>query len=287
MTTLYHYCSNNAFHSTVESQSIWLSSLTLSNDSMEGKLVKNIISHIANDENLDSATTQGLLDLITGLEGFIDGLGYCLSKEGDLLSQWRGYADDATGVSIGFSKEYLKRLSETTGSQDVPGFTLQKVEYGLNKQIKMVKPTYKKLKSQIDNGALKIPGARGLLETRSADEIARENEVIKDAYKNLTLTVFTLFKELYLLKNEAFSEEREWRLLSYLLDHENDDCLFYSQGNRIIPYREFALTALDINPINEIIIGPKNITPKRVIDKFLKKHGFMDVDIKRSSASYR
>ena len=33
---LYHYCSNEAFCSILKSKSLWLSSLSLSNDKMEG-----------------------------------------------------------------------------------------------------------------------------------------------------------------------------------------------------------------------------------------------------------
>jgi hypothetical protein len=32
----------------------------------------------------------------------------CFSEAGDLLSQWRGYANDAQGISIGFYKPILQ-----------------------------------------------------------------------------------------------------------------------------------------------------------------------------------
>lgn len=32
----------------------------------------------------------------------------CFSGNGDLLSQWRGYAGDGTGIAIGFKTKYLK-----------------------------------------------------------------------------------------------------------------------------------------------------------------------------------
>ncbi len=34
---LYHYCSNEAFRSIIDKKAIWLSSLSLTNDPMEGK----------------------------------------------------------------------------------------------------------------------------------------------------------------------------------------------------------------------------------------------------------
>jgi hypothetical protein len=74
---------------------------------MEGKLVTEILALLAKDDGLDETDTQRLQQSAAGLEEVIDGLGFCLSEDGDLLSQWRGYAADASGVSIGFSKEYL------------------------------------------------------------------------------------------------------------------------------------------------------------------------------------
>ncbi|WP_454913808.1 hypothetical protein [Stutzerimonas chloritidismutans] len=52
LETLYHYCSTGTFAAILQTQSIWLSSLTLSNDSMEGQLVKETIIRLAKEDNL-------------------------------------------------------------------------------------------------------------------------------------------------------------------------------------------------------------------------------------------
>ncbi|MCX5827610.1 MAG: DUF2971 domain-containing protein, partial [Deltaproteobacteria bacterium] len=110
MTVLYHYCSTSVFVSIIENRSIWLSSLNLSNDSLEGKLVAEIVARISTSDGLDQASSEELQKGVNFIEQIVDGLGFCLSEEGDLLSQWRGYAEDATGFSIGFSKKYLERM---------------------------------------------------------------------------------------------------------------------------------------------------------------------------------
>jgi len=97
MMILYHYCSNTDFHSIIENRRILLSSLSLSNDSMEGKLVAEILARIAKADGLDQPATRRLQESVSRLEQLFDGLGFCLSEDGDLLSQWRGYAADATG----------------------------------------------------------------------------------------------------------------------------------------------------------------------------------------------
>ena len=286
MTILYHYCSNNAFHSIIENRRIWLSSLSLSNDSMEGKLVAEILARIAKADGLDQAATHRLQDTVSGLEKVIDGLGFCLSEEGDLLSQWRGYAADATGVSIGFSKDYLEQFAEASRSKK-SGFMLQRVEYDLEIQESLIEPTYRRIKELINEGAFKFPGKRTLLDARSDDEVERDNEKIKSAFSRLSMTVLTLFTELFLLKTSAFREEREWRLISHFVKGGDDTCSFRSLNDRIVPFREFDLLESENGSIVEVILGPKNITPSYVIESFLKQHGFANVKISRSKASYR
>ncbi len=265
---------------------IWLSSLSLSNDSMEGKLIAALFNQIAETDGLAQAHTHRLQGLVSFLEKIIDGLGFCLSEDGDLLSQWRGYAADASGVSIGFSKEYLEKFGENREQAEM-GFTLQKVEYDPETQEGLVKPTYMKVKQLIDQGAFKIFGRRSLLDMRNDDEIEKEDGEIKSAFSRLSMTILPLFAELYLLKTWAFREEREWRLISYFLKNGDETCSFRAVSDRIIPFRKFELAASVGNPIVEVILGPKNITPEYVIESFLKQNGFGAVKISRSKATYR
>jgi len=287
MTILYHYCSSNAFQSIIENRRIWLSSLSLSNDSMEGKLVAEILARIAKADGLDQAAMHRLQESVSGLEQVIDGLGFCLSEDGDLLSQWRGYAADATGVSIGFSKDYLARFAEASRAPEKSGFTLQRVEYDLEIQESLIKPTYIEIKKLINEGAFKLPVRTILSDGRSNDEVKRDNEKIKSAFSQLTLTVLTLFAKLFLLKSSAFREEHEWRLISYFVKTGDDMCSFRALNDRIVPFREFELLESESGSIVEVILGPKNTTPNYVIESFLKQRGFANVTILRSEATYR
>jgi hypothetical protein len=92
---------------------------------------------------------------------------------------------------------------------------------------------------------------------------------------------------MFALKNEAFSEEREWRLVSFMSKIPPDDCLFRANRNRLIPYRQFELRRLTEVMISEVIIGPKNITPIEIVEKFLTINGFENAKVSRSKASYR
>lgn len=72
-----------------------------------------------------------------------------------------------------------------------------------------------------------------------------------------------------------------------LIQASNSPALFRASGNRLIPYREFSLDLLDVKSIAEVYIGPKNISPKSVIEKFLHQNGFPEVSVNYSAATYR
>jgi hypothetical protein len=254
---------------------------------MEGKLVAEILARIAKADKLDQDMIHRLHESVSLLEQVVDGLGFCLSEEGDLLSQWRGYAADATGVSVGFSKDYLEHLAEVSRQPEKSGFTLQRVEYDPEIQENLLKPTYIEIKKLINEGAFRFPGKHSLLDWRSDDEVKRNNEKIKRAFSNLSMRVLILFAKLFLLKTNAFREEREWRLISYFVKTGDDMCSFRALNDRIVPFREFDLLESESGSIVEVILGPKNTTPNYVIDGLLKQNGFANVKILHSKATYR
>ena len=155
---LYHYCSNEAFQSIINKRAIWLSSLSLTNDPMEGKWLRKIFGEICADEKLDENATKRVIEGIGDLDKVVEGLGFSLSEYGDMLSQWRGYASDASGMCIGFSKAYFEELAEELRVADKPQFTLIQVEYDAEEQKTILNPTYKKIKQFIDDGAFRYPG---------------------------------------------------------------------------------------------------------------------------------
>lgn len=285
--TLYHYCSTRAFHSIVETRSLWLSSLSQSSDYMEGKLVAKAIERLAVSGNLAPAIAKQIQDKMVLIENVFGSLGFCLSAEGDLLSQWRGYAADATGVAIGFNKDYLEWLAEASRSEKQGGFRLKKVEYNLSAHDALVEPTYLEVKRLISVGAFKTLGPQGLVDIRTDEEIELDNKGIRNATTNALLTLAILVPTLYLLKSSAFREEHEWRLTSLLVDTETGSCSHRSVDDQLVPFRVYELREMERGPVSEVILGPKHATPVRVVQNFLKQSGFGEVKVIRSEATYR
>lgn len=93
--------------------------------------------------------------------------------------------------------------------------------------------------------------------------------------------------QLFFLKSIAFQEEREWRLLSFLIRNGEDACSHRIADNRIVPYRKVDLIELERRPIAEVILGPRHGTPPEIVQNFLQLNGYGFVKVKPSEASYR
>lgn len=289
MDALYHYCSSDTFTSIVHGQSIWLSSLSLSNDTMEGRLVNKTLMHLADRDQLDIKLRECLQHEMAVFENLFDGLGFCLSEDGDLLSQWRGYADDAHGVSIGFNRMYLERLADLSKATYGSGFNLLKVEYEPCVHEAEVAPTYHELHNLLKARTFTMSSEFYLPDVATQKTIAEEITERKenDGYWEFTFKLLELFPSLFRLKAPAFREEREWRLLSIMSYGSAEPCHFRSARNRIIPYRAYSLPKIDIPAISEVVLGPRHETPIKVVESMLKQAGFGEAKVRRSDATYR
>jgi hypothetical protein len=231
-----------------------------------------------------------LLSSFQAIENNFDGLGFCLSEEGDLLSQWRGYAADASGVSIGFSTKYLQELANRDVELQTladPVVQLHQVKYSTDEHDAQVNPTYIEVRKAIDKGAFRFIQSKGLLDSRTESEIIEENKRSAEALNSAFGVLFALVPKLFVLKSSAFREEREWRLLSHLIWSVADECSYRPVHGRLIPYRALKLPALASSPIVKVVLGPKHITPTSMVADFLKKSGFLEVEVVRSAATYR
>jgi Protein of unknown function (DUF2971) len=283
---LYHYCSAQTFIQIVGSVSIRLSSLAQSNDSMEGKLVSESIARLGAKDTLSSAEIERMQVDFRLMEDLFGGLGFCLSEEGDLLSQWRGYAADGTGVSIGFAKDYLEELIKTDLSTTGAKIVLEKVEYDRSAQDDLVHPAYSEIKSRMKNSAWQYPTALAIGAATGEERAARERASFA-ANMNISLVALSLLEKLYLLKSSGFREEREWRLLAHKLKGSLSVDNYRATGDQIIPFTSLKLRSLSHPRVSRVVLGPKHRSPTNVVREFLQKAGFPEVEVVTSESTYR
>lgn len=316
---LYHYCSLDTFFNIIKNRSLWLSDISKSNDSQELLCFKEGVQSAISDkfsEYIDSilkkskeleSNPKEALDFMKSKEEhqeafkrildtykmeqsfFMNTWGICFSEEGDLLSQWRGYADDAKGVSIGFSKEKLGTSFKEISKSPFVFMKLGKVYYTKEYVIDIIKN-----KTNLDSINLET----------TPEQI---NDILCE-----TLSIVT--KEGPFYKGTSFSEEKEWRLAitdmfpikynrkSYLnilkkantnlLPLEIKDWNYIIKQDVLVSYIELYLHNIK-DAVSSIIIGPKSKCTTDDIRDFLIFHGLLkddydnSIEVKKSESSYR
>lgn len=275
--TLYHYCSTEAFRSILGNRSVWLSSLISSNDALEGKWITTIIDSLAKTASIEDSDRARLIDAVKLIDDAVDCLGFCLSKDGDTLSQWRGYADDGRGVSIGFNEAALKRM--VAKGADI---SFQEVTYEILEQKRKVRPHFTKIKSLVNRGVLHLP----LTGSPFVSSDSPEAQHYLQLQGELVEVIGALFPMWFSMKNPAFREEREWRLAKLILPPYRAD--YRTSNGRLIPFTPVSFPDAVTGPvIDKIYLGPKHPTPRPIVLGFLKRFGYEDVEVIPSEASYR
>lgn len=286
----YYYCSLNTFLNILKNKQIYLSDPLKMNDTLE---IKWYLEKLNNEDRtfsmLDFDVAESLIERVKArsyidftLEEFmeiLDSKGQssvyisCFSKEPDILSQWRAYAEDGKGVSIGFNLDNLCTSSN---------IFFEKVTY-----------TDSVVYNDGENNLEII-----------ADQIGTVLDINNITKKEEQVEVFLheLIQEFVKYKNPAFIEEKEVRLV-YCDDMKFEE-IVNSKGAFLEPWKsvklehDFRITGnaditefvkLDYDPlaIEEICIGPKCSLSEQDVKNIVYKLLGTDVSVRTSKSSYR
>ena len=319
---LYHYCSNEKAYNILKGKTIRLSDIIKSNDSFEMNILFpeffDELLNIYNDFNgfdyefcynkkRNSIAWQHFVkDLekeVTKLihSGNISTYVVCFSEEGDLLSQWRGYANDAQGVALGFDFNMLEKYAQNSSL-----LRLEKVIYLSPEERKQL----------IYNSAKEI-----LFIINTVLNAKMEgNVIIEDGlefgnyiYENIRFNILQQINETVCYKMNGFKEECEWRLYldnpinketdkvelvkmlgndeqwnQVALEFINERLNFQVTSKNIVPYLEISFSEIDKTNklIKEIIAGPCNQISEVDMNLFLKKYNIVECAFNPSQVNY-
>ena len=315
---VYHYCSTDVFQQIISNKKIRLSDITKSNDSAELKWASRYVKDMFMEkyESAAQATkyfregypkelfeqflSQSIIETFDDDKRYYTFFVCCFSAVGDQLSQWRGYADDGKGLSIGFDQEKMKNSADE--EQERGGYYLifDKVVYHESEQKNIVKQYADALISD--------------LKLWAKSEVIEGNTELVTEYL-FGKTMGNLFKRCVLLKNPFFIEEKEYRLcylntvepmneakkkalerfrMKYKYSDLGDkskkkpvitpEIGYYCRNSILVPYFDYSF---DKSIVKEVIIGPKSKASERDIGEFLHNYGFHDVMVKKSAGTYR
>lgn len=224
--TIYHYTTQQGLLGILESKCLWASRIQHLNDSTEFLLgLERVIEHLRHGR-VNDATDQERVEELVEYAQDLGGSSVCVasfSEDGDQLSQWRAYGGVAGGVAIGFDSRKLAARASAR-------FKLIRCIYEQSEQERLI--------SHMINLASAPVNEAGW------DPLSPERRII-----NKVLSIAPI------IKHGAFSEEREWRLIS---EPVRADILSYRSGaSMLIPYFPIELADHDGNlPINRIVVGP-------------------------------
>lgn len=188
----------------------------------------------------------------------------CFSGNGDLLSQWRGYAGDGTGIAIGFKVKYLKQWRAFAGEKEVSKIAgFGKVNYEENNADDLL--------DEVSDILIKC-----------SDKMQKcQNKEEKKFYKQFMWQCLkNIDNKSIFYKNTLFNEEDEYRMffrnmvdcidakynvprdLHKRIKNQVDgwklsDLEYRVNSSGIVTYYDLSFEAVMNDIIAEIVIGPK------------------------------
>jgi hypothetical protein len=283
----YHYCSNAAFCSIVEQKRLRLSLLSMSNDAKEGQHILDVARRLLGDDCKDTDEILKQLDFVISQ---VSAIGFCVSEDGDLLSQWRGYADDARGVAIGFEADVVKAAAEEENGDDII-VRFAKVAYDDEQLAEVMLPDLAPVVEYYKSGRMAPPRYPTILSPMTEEEQRSEDARHQKASIELFWMLFRIASYAYLVKSPFFKEETEWRLLSLLVRGASGlqlpSAQFSATVDKLKPFRDFPLKEFAPEMIREVVLGPRNQTPDDVIKLFLSSRKLPHVMVRRSKGTYQ
>ncbi len=240
--TLYHYTGFSSLRGIVQGKSLWVGSVHYMNDAMELWQALDGIDYLLEPQIAFGGSSPRTLfshqfkRWIGKLRGDLDKtlFIFSLSEAESILSQWRSYTPHGKGVSIGFSRGIVDRLL------DVHKFKLGKCVYDPNDQQALLHALVEKLWSTCQNGTHEI------FPTGAPTEIDYSPVFEKHASD--------IYQVLALVKNQAFEEEREWRLISPL-HFDLANCDFREGESMMVPYLTVSLGKEQVK-FDSVLLGP-------------------------------
>ena len=272
---LFHYCSATSFLAILQNRTIRFSDASQLNDGEEvvwpNDLFSQAITLIRAGEGGVQASliTNAFLDLIeqrwaASLQTSRHFVA-CFSRMGDSLSQWRAYADDATGLAIGF-----------TGLETFPSQLIE-VCYDYTLQ----------LKEMIE--------CICYLFTKSLTPNYSSSQFTWDVIGFVSRSIG--------YKNPAFYEEHEVRLSRIVgsfnfatsvhqfdnaeLSRKDFKVSYREARGRLVPYSDIRFDTDTAMRVSEITIGPRSQVTSQELELFLGSYGYSGVKIQSAGTRYR
>lgn len=269
---IYHYTTSGGLIGIISNQKLWATNVWFMNDTGEATFGTQAIVALLESKTAGSEFEKKTIELALGIihrvraaDDFPQSYIACLSKHGDLLSQWRAYGG-ANGFSIGFDMEVLRNIGMTVA--DESKFTLREVSYDVTVHKNILNMFY-----------------HDEVEVRPTREHVTEESVA---------TAFCMRAVQFApaLKDPAFQEEAEVRLQVFREASPAANIAFRDSVMGVTPYIEPPISMPGdekSSAIREVLVGPQRHSAEAIIavKQLLACNELLDVKVKKSSVPLR
>jgi hypothetical protein len=304
---LWHYTSILGFREIVSNKSIFATDVRFLNDREEFIHARKIVSEVLaqtpeldeggflNKEFLAKAVMLGFdSGPLANTQVFVA----CFSAAEDQLGQWRGYSQASSGVSLGFD---LRAFRPPANSDTLVSFA--PCVYDTTKKEKLLLDALHHVKDEIAGYRERMFRLACELDPHKRTSSNRETVVKEflDAHPELRAPVeefqvavvktrVDCMRIAALLKNSAFEEENEWRLvLPTLLKPQTpmkNPPQFRVAKTTLVPYIAHPFSAVPL-PLVDVILGPgSDENALFAAQRFLKSQG-LEIEPRLSKVPYR
>lgn len=271
---LYHYTDLNALIGIVSKKELWLTNQYFLNDRDEYKIGIRLIQDVFLEQKKKYLNNKKASIFLNTLDSAIELISrsnvftISFSEEQDLLSQWRGYANNCKGVSIDFLS--LKDFIES-GIQLLPCIYdveehREYINYIFDSTMYILFSTKEENKTDSNNFKDEEKPYRDSINKAGSHFIKSGNVACS------------------IIKNSSFKEEKEWRLIEF----KDSEIYYRDKSHFILPFIKKEKQNLN-EYINEIMVcaTPEKQLTEKSIRYLLDNKSFKDTIITHSTIPYR
>jgi len=265
---------------------------------MEGRVLGRVFSSLLAEGGLSSEVAEVISVLVATFPETTEGFAFCLSEKSDLLSQWRAYGQNGSGIALGFSAHGLiaDYGDVNFGSRF---YELKKVDYGEENLRNSLRPLAQEIGSRFAHYgvfARLIPGVSRESAVRAFGECGAApgkifepvGEGAMEIVSRLLDAIEPLHFRIYDTKPASFHEECEWRLLRFLHKAALPEVEYSADDSSIRPFVSCPMAGPSMMAIKEVILGPRHKSSLSWVKGLLDTAGMSHVTVRRSTIeSYR
>ncbi len=294
---VYHYCSLEAFKSIIENKCLWLCDVEKSNDSAECRVLPNAIADemerkfpidqtLVPDLTIAGRERTRMMQTAADDRDFIPQRAYCISFSGsaDLLSQWRGYANDATGLCIGFKADYFRDLEKY-------GFSFKPIQYDPSalayevaycfadienylKGLRILPP--RQLPTATEHNKKRLEGDEIIKKIQAAVPFYKQSGFQEENEFRLCLSAKHIYETRIIKESKVYQQYLDQTMLNNMSESpfSLSPLKFRTSSYGLQSYYELSFDQIKDDIIQAIIIGPKSPVMKEDICLLLAANGY-------------